>query len=955
MPTYYQAIVLYRNDKTLTQNPATIGNTVTINNTSGYYFGDGVFGTQDAYWDLTSNGTIIGPGNAGVYFEIGGNVTNNGGASISGGLDGIYLGDRPPGLPFATYHNYGRGNITNLGSIKGTGRNGVYLTTGGQVNNNGPAARIGGGLNGVYATGNSGGVVNTGVISGANGSGVFLNAGGVVTNIAGTIFGGDDGVLIKNGFGQVTNSASIGGNSFDGVVFNTGGILTNEIGATIADGLDGVYVAGGAGTITNGGTITGMDGSGVHLVAGGIVSNSSNGYVSGADDGVLFEKQIGTVVNGGTIAGFYSIHLGAGGVVTNTTAGVVSGYRAGIDVAVSPGTVLNGGAIVATSTATNSFGNGVAGVALSDGGLVSNSSTGMISGGDYGVSITGGSASVVNSGTITGNGFADVFFLALGTVNNYGTIAGNGFLGIDLVFGGNVTNASGGVVSGFNAIFTTGAATVVNAGMLTGFTPVGFDADNSTVYNYKTGLISGSADGIDFNGTAGMLTNFGTVVGAGGDGVSLTSGGSILNEAGALITGSKVGVALSAGATVDNFGTIGGAETAVSFGGPGEKLVVEAGAVFGGAINGFSSGDTIDFAAITYTPGLTAAITGGTLTLSDGGTTLAQLAMTGIADGLLPVSPDSVSGTDVTVACYCRGTRILTDRGELPVEALGLGTRLVTRDGSAKPVKWIGRRSYVGWLAAGNPKVLPVCFKPGALADGVPRRELWVSPEHAMYLDGVLVPAELLVNGTSIVKAASVDEVHYFHLELEEHDVILAEGAWAESFVDDDSRGMFHNAAEYGALYPEAPMHAPARYCAPRVEDGFELEAFRRRLGGRARRLRPDGTAAAAAALEGHLDLVRHDRIAGWARDPERPQTPVALVVLANGAEIGRVAANRYRPDLAAAGIGDGCHAFELVVPGGLAADWRHTIELCRVDDSTPLPGSPAVLEPPALLSLRRV
>src|SRR5579885_2507819 len=100
MPTYNQAIVLYRNDQSITQNPATISNGVYIDNTSAYYSGDGVFGTQDAYWDLFNYGTIHGPGNAGVYFEIGGNVTNNGGASIYGGLDGVYLGDKPPGLPF---------------------------------------------------------------------------------------------------------------------------------------------------------------------------------------------------------------------------------------------------------------------------------------------------------------------------------------------------------------------------------------------------------------------------------------------------------------------------------------------------------------------------------------------------------------------------------------------------------------------------------------------------------------------------------------------------------------------------------------------------------------------------------------------------------------------------------------------------------------------------------------
>src|SRR5262249_4663958 len=120
-------------------------------------------------------------------------------------------------------------------------------------------------------------------------------------------------------------------------------------------------------------------------------------------------------------------------------------------------------------------------------------------------------------------------------------------------------------------------------------------------------------------------------------------------------------------------------------------------------------------------------------------------------------------GTITQAACYCRGTSILTERGEVAVEELRIGDRLVTVSGEAKPIKWIGRRSYVGWLAAGNPNIMPVCFKTGALADGVPRRDLWVSPEHAMFVDGGLVPAGLLVNGVSIVKATRVDEVHYFH------------------------------------------------------------------------------------------------------------------------------------------------------------------------------------------------
>ena len=84
-----------------------------------------------------------------------------------------------------------------------------------------------------------------------------------------------------------------------------------------------------------------------------------------------------------------------------------------------------------------------------------------------------------------------------------------------------------------------------------------------------------------------------------------------------------------------------------------------------------------------------------------------------------------------------------------------------------------------------------------------------------------------LVNGSSIMRA-SVPEVSYVHIEMDGHDIVYAEGVQAETFIDDDSRAMFHNAAEFAELYPTAPE--PTGYCAPRVESGYQLEAIRNRI-----------------------------------------------------------------------------------------------------------------------------
>jgi hypothetical protein len=288
-----------------------------------------------------------------------------------------------------------------------------------------------------------------------------------------------------------------------------------------------------------------------------------------------------------------------------------------------------------------------------------------------------------------------------------------------------------------------------------------------------------------------------------------------------------------------------------------------------------------------------------------------------------------IGGEDYT-ACYCPGSLILTDRGEVAVEALVIGDRLVTGSGEAKSLKWIGRRSYQGRFVAGNRRLLPVCVKAGAMGEGLPRRDLWVSPLHAMVVDGCLVPAGALVNGVSVLQSAASEVVRYIHLELAQHSIIYAEGAASESFVDDDSRSMFQNAHTFAELYPDA-RPTPAVYCLPRVEDGEELERLRALVDGHAGLTRQT---AAPPALLGHLDRASGGWVEGWAQAEGHPEAPVCLDVMVDGVLAAQVLANRYRADLQAAGLGSGRHSFSVALD--LAP--RARVEVRRSLDGARLP-----------------
>ncbi len=177
--------------------------------------------------------------------------------------------------------------------------------------------------------------------------------------------------------------------------------------------------------------------------------------------------------------------------------------------------------------------------------------------------------------------------------------------------------------------------------------------------------------------------------------------------------------------------------------------------------------------------------------------------------------------------CFAQGTMILTTDGERPVESLRVGDRVVLARGGEREIVWIGRRR-VRIDAFERPELQrPVRVRAGALGGGLPHRDLVVSPDHALFLEGVLVPAGLLVDGSRIRQEA-VDQVTYFHVELPQHDVLLADGAPAESYLDTGNRHTFSNASLV-SLRPDLSEGEPriGLACAGMVLGGEALDRIR--------------------------------------------------------------------------------------------------------------------------------
>ncbi len=698
--------------------------------------------------------------------------------------------------------------ITNLGSVTnlGTGGVGISINDPGTITNgasNATGAMISGGTAGLQFTlgaGHSGNVANFGTIqaTGARGTAAYLMGGGSVTNGAAGVttallIGATSGVQVGGGAGTVTNFGSIkstgDSNTFGGgIYFSSGGTITNgaasATGALISGFSYGISVRGAFGTITNSGTITaskaGADA--IRLQQGGLLSNGANGATAAL--------------------------IQASGV------GII-GYQT------NPGTVTNAGTIISTADY---------GVKFLAGGQVSNGvgAASALIAGVTGVRLDGANTTLTNAGTILGtsgaaarlNGYTTNRLVIIpGAVFEQDSLGSAGVVQAQYGFGQVNTMelasaATGGTVSGVGSQFLGFGAVAIDAGAIWTITgsnslAAGVTLTNSGSLVLGNATLSGAASVIN-NGTLLIDPSSATVANLGGTGSVVLAGASTLDLQGAVSAGE-----------------------AITLSGKANLLVAEAPAGFAGSLMGFANSDTIDFSSLSFAADAKAVVKNNVLSVTSNGVTQ-TLPLGGLVSGTSFATQDDGNGGTAVVACFAEGTGIATPSGDVPVENLSEGDRVVSGFGGSAAVAWLGYRRIDCRSHPRPEDVWPVRVRQGAFGNGLPRRDLRLSPDHAVFVDGgktpALIPVRYLVNGRSIVQEA-VDSVTYWHVELPAHDVVLAEGLPCESYLDTGNRAAFANGGGAVMLHADLARGVwSAQSCAELVLHGPHLAAVRQRL-----------------------------------------------------------------------------------------------------------------------------
>jgi len=504
----------------------------------------------------------------------------------------------------------------------------------------------------------------------------------------------------------------------------------------------------------------------------------------------------------------------------------------------SPGTLTNDGLIFALDPLSNLT---VAPACYTQSGELDALETVLILDPSSGPS---GFANLVN-GTLTGGTYAAE---SGGTLALPGSITAiddaaiiiDGGLGIALIEGAGTTLQTSLASIGTNATLSLDGYDYVTTNTLTVIGGT-IALDNGAVLNLAELVLSSDPSELVGAGTiTGNVANSGNIIArntAGGDNTlvlfgSVSGSGSLEIGTGSTLEVAKVNTeAVSFDVSNPPFSL------------PGVLRLDDPGA-YSGVISGFGLqstvyGNVIDlpgFAPGTLGDVYNGTTAGGTLEILAPGSIVANLSFSGdYTEDNFKLFPGGSGGTDIALAvlpvapCFARGTRIATPRGEVAVEDLGIGDRVLTASGEARPIVWIGQRRVDCARHPRTDLVHPVRIRPGAFAEGRPKRDVHLSPDHALFWGGALIPVHHLINGATIVRE-KVASVHYFHIELDRHDVLLAECLPVESYLDTGNRAQFENGAAHISLHPDFSSRSWDDACAPLCTEGPLVSAARREL-----------------------------------------------------------------------------------------------------------------------------
>ena len=689
----------------------------------------------------------------------------------------------------------------------------------------------------------------TGITIGGQGTGTLSIAAGADVNAAGADFAVGDGaggigsVSITGGLLNVS-SVGIGGSGTGTLDLGGGGTLSVANDVAVGDS------AGGIGYVT----LTG---------AGGIMTIGDGLTVGGAGTGEVLIDGALAAVTGGDISVGES--LGAVGNLTVNTGSLTASGKLDIGTAGNGTVDLQLGASVAgfTDVSVGESAGGVGGLALDDGALTSQT----LSVGGFGQATIALSAGSV----LTTQGSAKIAEQATGTTQSVSIDQSAWQVTRNLTVGdagkARVTITNGGSLSALGTLAiggSSGAAGTVSA--------------------------TGSSAAVDFAALVVGDSGSGSLTLQNGAGAAPTHGQAGTIEIGAASSGSGTLTLSGGGSTLDaatldvgGAGTTAGGSGVLAIGAGASAAVADVTVFAKGTIT--LSGGTLKTDPLTLDPGGTISGTGtisgnitndgniiaagGTLDLTgsiggDGSLIIGQgavlivagavaatetIAFAGNSGTLLTYDHGALDATiaphgagDFVTACFASGTRLATAAGDVPVEALRAGDLLATLGGTPRPLRWLGHRRIDCRRHPRPHDVWPIRIAADAFGPGRPRRTLHLSPDHAVFTGGVLIPVRYLVNGASIAQEPR-DVVTYYHVELPRHDVVLAEGLPCESYLDTGNRAAFANGGVAMLLHADFARAVWARAvwarqgCAPLVTGGPLLVVQQRRLLARARSL----------------------------------------------------------------------------------------------------------------------